>query len=35
VKGYTVNPTQLELATEVAACYADPLRFVRVMYPCY
>jgi len=33
VKGYTVNPTQLELATEVAACYADPLRFVRVMYP--
>jgi len=33
VKGYTVNPTQLELATEVSACYADPLRFVRVMYP--
>jgi hypothetical protein len=30
---FTVSPAQLELAKEVTACYADPLRFVRVMYP--
>jgi hypothetical protein len=25
--------SDLALSDEVAACYADPLRFVRVMYP--
>jgi hypothetical protein len=33
MRNAAANKFELELADEVAACYADPLRFVRMMYP--
>lgn len=33
MKQTTTTPADLQLADEFAACYADPLRFVKIAYP--